>query len=167
MPTIQDGQDAIEQGNLQQARLIFEAILQETPRSADAWLGLAEVMTETEDKQICYENVLKIDKNNRAAKDGLRNLEPQANPLIAALQEQTAERPGDEVYSDEEDDSSTAPTMISSREEITSSMSSASTSDTPTYALVAIGLVLSVVVFAIGGGLVFFALTAYKLFTVA
>jgi len=163
MPTIQDGQEAIEQGNPQQARLIFEAILQETPRSPEAWLGLAEVMTETEDKRICYENVLKIDKDNRAAKEGLRNLEPQANPLNAALQEQTSERPADEVFEDEEDDASSAPTMIGTREEITSSMSSASSADAsspPTYALVAVGLVLSVVVFAIGGGLVFFALTA-------
>jgi hypothetical protein len=161
MPTIQDGQDAIEQGNLQQARLIFEAILQETPRSAEAWLGLAEVMTDTEDKRICYENVLKIDKTNRAAKEGLRNLEPQANPLIAALQEKSGERPAEEGYEEEEDDDSAAPTMISTREDISSSMSSASgASSPPTYALVAIGLVLSVVVFAIGGGLVFFALTA-------
>ena len=83
MPTIQDGREAIEQGNLQQARLIFEAILQETPRSEDAWLGLAEVLTDTDDKRICYENVLKINKQNRAAREGLRNLEPQANPFIS------------------------------------------------------------------------------------
>ena len=124
MQTIRDCKQSIEQGNLQQARLIFEAILQETPRSPEAWLGLAEVMTETEDKRICYENVLKIDKTNRAAKDGLRSLEPQSNPLIAALQEQTAERPAEEFFS-EEDNASAAPTVIGTREEITASRSSA------------------------------------------
>jgi thioredoxin-like negative regulator of GroEL len=86
MPTIQDGREAIEQGNMQQARLIFEAILQEDKRDQEAWLGLAEVLTNVEDKRICYDNVLKIDKNNRAAKEGLRNLEPQVNPFVAALQ---------------------------------------------------------------------------------
>ena len=59
MPTLQDGQNAIAQGNLQQARLIFEALLQENTRNQEAWLGLAEVLTDTEDKRICYENVLK------------------------------------------------------------------------------------------------------------
>lgn len=163
MPTIQDGKTAVEQGNLQQARLIFEAILQETPRNPDAWLGLAEVLTETEDKRICYENVLKIDKGNRAAKDGLRNLEPQANPLIAALQERTADR-SDEylVEHDTGDDDEADPTIISSREEVTAAMSAADSAQSgpPSYALVAIGLLLSVVVFAIGGGMVFVVLSA-------
>ena len=98
MPTMQDGMDAVAEGNLQQARLIFEAILQENPRSADAWLGLADVLTDTEDKRICYENVLKIDKNNGAAREGLRNLEPRANPLVAALSQQPM------PVDDEEDD---------------------------------------------------------------
>ena len=39
MPTFEDGQNAVAQGNLQGARLIFEAILQENPRSEEAWLG--------------------------------------------------------------------------------------------------------------------------------
>ena len=76
MPILQDGQNAIAQGNLQQARLIFEAILQEDPRDEDAWLALGDVLTETEDKRICYENVLKINKENQAAREALRNLRP-------------------------------------------------------------------------------------------
>ncbi len=50
MPTLQDGRDAVNRGNLQQARLIFEAILQENPRSEEAWLGLAEGVNKLADQ---------------------------------------------------------------------------------------------------------------------
>ncbi len=158
MPTLQDGRNAIDQGNLQQARLIFEALLQENARSTDAWLGLAEVLTETEDKRICYENVFKIDKDNRAAKDGLRSLEPQANPLVAALSQQTATPSVDEELDfmmDEEDE----PTMVSARP---ADLDPTVESDNgpSMVVLVVVGLGLSVVAFAIGGGAVYFLITS-------
>lgn len=148
MPTLEDGRNAIEQGNLQQARLIFEAILQETPRSEEAWLGLAEVLTDSEDKRICYENALKINKDSQAAKEGLRNLEPRADPLIEAMRQQT---PGE----GEDDDTG----MISDRDAVDADLAETDEGP-PMYALVAIGLLLSVVVFAIGGGAVFFLITS-------
>lgn len=151
MPTIADGRTAIEQGNLQQARLIFEAILQETPRSEEAWLGLAEVLTENEDKRICYENALKINKNSERAKEGLRQLEPQSDPLIAALGQAP---PRDEEAFDQDD-----ATMISTRDAADDYYEEAGEGP-PTLALVAIGLLLSVVVFALGSGAVFFILTS-------
>jgi len=162
MPTIQDGRDAIAQGNPQQARLIFEAILQETPRSEDAWLGLAEVLTDTDDKRICYENVLKINKQNQAAREGLRNLEPQANPFIAQLQQAThadeeVEEDDDEYYDSDESETDMAQTMRTSPP-----VPRSSSDGPPTYALIAIGLLLSVVVFAIGGGAVFFVLSSLR-----
>lgn len=153
MPTIEDGRNAITQGNLQQARLIFEAILQDTPRSEEAWLGLAEVLTDTEDKRICFENVLKIDKNNAAAKEGLRNLEPQANPLVAALAQQSAVETAEEM---EEEDSEA--TMVSTRADVSPA---AEAGDGPsTVVLIAVGLALSVIVFAIGGGVMFFLISS-------
>jgi hypothetical protein len=163
MPTIQDGKNAIERGNLQQARLIFEAILQENKRSEDAWLGLAEVLADTEDIRICYENVLKINKNNQAAKQGLHNLEPRPNPLIEALQRK-ATRTGEGEGGDGETTgkASDSSTVIGSDEDFTTAVEAANTARTasspPTPALVAIGLVLSVVMFAVGGGLVYFVL---------
>jgi hypothetical protein len=149
MPTLQDGQNAIAEGNLQQARLIFEALLQENPRNEEAWLGLAEVLTDTEDRRICYENVLKINKKNQAAKEGLRNLEPQADPLVMALAPQQPE----ESEEDEDlfDDDST---VISERPDFRPS--SEEEQETPTAILVAVGLALSVVIFAIGGGAFYF-----------
>ncbi|MDH3675314.1 MAG: tetratricopeptide repeat protein [Anaerolineae bacterium] len=161
MPTIEDGQQAVEQGNLQQARLIFEAILQETPRSEDAWLGLAEVLTDTDDKRICYENVLKINKNNREAREALRNLEPQANPLIEALQPKAAAGEEEEVPGPDD-------TIVSTSPEETIAMEGAAMDEAqagdgpPTFALVAVGLLLSVVFFAAGSGLVFFFISAAR-----
>jgi thioredoxin-like negative regulator of GroEL len=156
MPTIEDGRSAIEKGNLQQARLIFEAILQDTPRSEQAWLGLAEVLTDTEDKRICYENVLKINKNNPDAKEGLRNLEPQANPLVAALAQQTVRDTAEEAE-EVDDDGDDDATLVSTRVDVSPPTESG---DGPsTVVLIAVGLALSVIVFAVGGGLVFFLIT--------
>lgn len=160
MPTIQDGRDAIAQGNPQQARLIFEAILQETPRSEDAWLGLAEVLTDTDDKRICYENVLKINKQNRAAREGLRNLEPQANPFIAQLQQAT--HADEETEEDEDYDADESETDMARTVRTSPPVPRSSGDGPPTYALIAIGLLLSVVVFAIGGGAVFFVLSSLR-----
>ena len=103
MPTLEDGRVAVEQGNLQQARLIFEAILQETPRSEEAWMGLADVLTDPGDRRICYENVLKINRNNRQAREALRNLEPQENPFVAQLGQRPPPRE-DEEFTDEEEE---------------------------------------------------------------
>lgn len=156
MPTLQDGRDAVNRGNLQQARLIFEAILQENPRSEEAWLGLAEVLTDVEDKRICYENVLKINKQNRAAREGLRNLEPQANPLIAALGQPPPRT--DEFESEEELDEDT--TLMTER--MSMDTATAEEGGTPTFILVAVGLALSVVVMAVGGGLVFYLIDSMR-----
>jgi hypothetical protein len=156
MPTIEDGRNAAVQGNLQQARLIFEAILQENPRSEDAWLGLADVLTDTNDKRICYENVLKIDKNNRAARDGLRNLEPEEDPFVAALKQQTATMPTEEELPEDMD--LMEDTMVSAGP--ASSATPEAQGETPTAVLVALGLGLAVIVFALTSGLVFFVITS-------
>jgi thioredoxin-like negative regulator of GroEL len=154
MPTLDDGRNAINQGNLQQARLIYEAILQENPRAEEAWLGLAEVLTDTEDKRICYENVLKINKQNRTAREGLRSLEPEEDALRKAFGiQRTTPQQTDEEYPDDGEESALAaehPLDTTSAEE----------GETPTFILVAVGLALSVVVMALGGGLVFYILTS-------
>ena len=154
MPILQDGQNAIAQGNLQQARLIFEAILQEDPRDEDAWLALGDVLTETEDKRICYENALKINKDNQAAREALRNLEPQADPLVQAL----APQPPPIEEEEEEFDFDEDETVVSDRPDFASATETEE--DTSTATLVAVGLALSVVVFAIGGGIAFFLITS-------
>jgi hypothetical protein len=159
MPTIDDGRSALDSGNLQQARLIFEAILQDNPRDEEAWLGLADVLTDTNDKRICYENALKINRDNQAAREGLRNLEPEEDPFVAALKEQTATVPIDE--GDEQPEVEDEEVFIGAEETlVTSTPARESTGETPTIVLVAAGLGLSVIVFAILAGVVFFLLTS-------
>jgi tetratricopeptide (TPR) repeat protein len=154
MPTLDDGRNAVNQGNFQQARLIYEAILQENPRSEDAWLGLAEVLTDTEDKRICYENVLKINKQNRTAREGLRSLEPEEDQLRKAFGLQpTVPARGEDGYTEDEEEA----TRIAERPMDTVSVEDG---ETPTFILVAVGLALSIVVMALGGGLVFYILTS-------
>jgi hypothetical protein len=156
MPTIDDGRSALDSGNLQQARLIFEAILQENSRNEEAWLGLADVLTDTNDKRICYENALKINRNNQAAREGLRNLEPEEDPFVAALKEQTATIPMDDESGADDDE-----IFIGAEETVVTSGSTAeSKGETPTVVLVAAGLGLSVIVFAVLAGVIFFLLTS-------
>ena len=157
MPTIEEGRNAAVSGNLQQARLIFEAILQENPRSEDAWLGLADVLTEANDKRICYENALKINKSSRAAREGLRSLEPEEDPFVAALKQQSATMPMEEE--EEEGLPDTGETMISAHAPMSTPAVEAK-GETPTVVLIVVGLGLSVVVFAIAAGLIFFILTS-------
>jgi hypothetical protein len=159
MPTIDDGKRALEQGNLQQARLIFEAILQETPRSEDAWLGLADVLTENEDKRVCYENALKINPGSRRAKEGLRNLEPQANPFVTALQPAVAVPGEEEEYPPDEGETVPQP-RGKTRSNIASKAVEVDESGPPTVGLIVLGLALSVVVFVVGSGVVYMLLTA-------
>ncbi len=149
MPTLEDASNAITRGNLQQARLIYEALLQENPRNEEAWLGLAEVLPETNDKRICYENVLRINKQNRVARDGLRNLEPQADPLVDALKQRTASESN--VY--------VADTPVIAEGPV-DDVVPAARRETPTAVLVALGLALSVVAFAIVGGAVYLLLSS-------
>jgi tetratricopeptide (TPR) repeat protein len=152
MPTLQDGKEAIDQGNLQQARLIFEAIIQENPRDDEAWFELGNVLTETQDKRICYENVLKIDEDHQAAREALRNLEPEADPLRQQFQlEEAIEEP--DLDGEDEDG-----TLVSEAPEFEPAVETEK--ETPTALLVAVGLALSVVVFAIGGGIVFVLITS-------
>jgi thioredoxin-like negative regulator of GroEL len=153
MPTIKDGRRAIEEGNPQQARLIFEAILQDNKRDEEAWLGLAEVLTKDEDKRICYENVLKINKNNREAKEALRNLEPQANPFVQALQPAGAAAPPVE-----ETDSADADETVVATRPPKPAKEAVPSDGPPTPALIVLGLALSVVAFFIFSIAVYFVL---------
>ncbi len=126
MLTPDDGTEAVSQGNLQQARLIFESILQENPHSIEALLGLANVLMDTDKKRACYEKMLSLDKDNKRARDGLRNLEPQPDPLRTVLIPHATPETGDNPGPD--NDESTPPIIV----------------------WIAIGLALSVLLFSVG-----------------
>lgn len=162
MPTLAEAKQAAEQGAVQQARLMYETILQENPRSEEAWLGLAEVLTDKEDKRVCYKNVLKINKKNREAKEGIRSLDPQTDTLremfdIAPANVEEEPPPVEEEAAVVDEPDKTRATKRQ-RTRAQSAARSTSQADTPTPVLVAFGLALSVVFFAIGSGIVYFLL---------
>lgn len=166
MPTIAEAKEAADSGAVQQARLMYETIIQENPRAEDAWLGLADVLTEIEDKRVCYKNVLKINKKNKQAKDGLRSLEPQSDALRQMFDIAPAEEGADEPIYETEDELAEEAQEVrpkkrrKKKQNAATPQSQPAESDTPTPVLVALGLALSLVVFAIGGGVAYFVLTA-------
>ncbi|MDM8519029.1 hypothetical protein QUF64_03215 [Anaerolineales bacterium HSG6] len=168
MPTIAEAKEAADQGAIQQSRLMFETIIQENPRDEEAWLGLADVLTEAEDKRVCYNNVLKINKKSRIAKEGLRSLDPQMDPLRAAFDIEAPEpEPLEEDDSPEwleemSEDEAVAdePAKRKKKKKALSKTGRSAQTDTPTPVLVAFGLALSVVVFAIGSGAAYFLLSS-------
>ncbi len=178
MPTLAEAKETADRGAIQQARLMYETIIQENPRSEDAWLGLADVLTDIEDKRVCYKNVLKINKKNRAAKEGLRSLEPQTDTLRGMFDIPAAEESGGgaaaaEPESYPEDDkpvAAAAPTRTTrptkkkrtskKKRNSTAAAPKSAPSETPTSVLVAVGLALSLVVFTIGAGVFYYVATA-------
>jgi len=89
MPTLAEAQKAAQQGATQQARLMYQAILQEDETVEAAWLGLADVLSEKEEKRGCYQKVLKINPHNYAAKEGLRILDEEIPDWVQSLRNES------------------------------------------------------------------------------
>jgi tetratricopeptide (TPR) repeat protein len=85
MPTLREAKQAAEQGHLQQARLMYEAVLQESPHLEDAWLGLARILTDDEQRQECYQKVLRINPKNLTAKSAMKRLESRVPEWVKVV----------------------------------------------------------------------------------
>jgi hypothetical protein len=72
---------------------------------------------------------------------------------VAALQQKAPPRVDEPAYEEDE------PTLVSERPSF-DDVSSSADGETPIFILVAVGLALSVVVMAIGGGLVFYVINS-------
>ncbi|MDM8531087.1 hypothetical protein QUF63_07930 [Anaerolineales bacterium HSG25] len=99
MPTIAEAKQAADQGLLQQARLMYEAILQENNRSEEAWLGLAEVVPDKEQQQQCYQKVLRINPRNARAKDALRDIDQAVPSWVSMVRGDEEDKPSSAVLS--------------------------------------------------------------------
>ena len=64
----------VEGGKLVAAEKLYRQIIDESPDSSKAWLGLAEVTPDEVEKQAAYEHVLALDADNDEAKAGLAML---------------------------------------------------------------------------------------------
>lgn len=78
-----------ESGKIVAAETLYRQIIEETPESTAAWLGLAELMQDTDEKKAVYEHLLELDEGNKQALDGLAVLrgEPGAVKKLAAAGE--------------------------------------------------------------------------------
>ncbi|MCC6147749.1 MAG: tetratricopeptide repeat protein [Anaerolineaceae bacterium] len=66
---------AFKAGNHEEARRFFTAAVQENPRNATAWLGLAACIDDPARKQFCLQKTLALDPQNAAAQRMLARLE--------------------------------------------------------------------------------------------
>jgi hypothetical protein len=73
---------AINAGNIAEARLILKHVIDLNPRNVRAWELMADIVTEPKHVALCLERVLKYDPQNQAARQKL-----------AALRNQPADRP--------------------------------------------------------------------------
>ncbi|NCF65270.1 MAG: hypothetical protein GWP61_04805 [Chloroflexi bacterium] len=76
-----------DSGKIVAAEMLYRQIIEEAPQSTAAWLGLAQVMQDTRDKQAAYERVLELDEGNQVAMEGLAALsggsDAADNPAVA------------------------------------------------------------------------------------
>ncbi|NHZ72386.1 MAG: hypothetical protein GWP17_04805, partial [Aquificales bacterium] len=81
-------------GKLAAAEQSYREILEEAPESPEAWLGLAGLLKDSQEKEQAYEKVLSLDAENKGAQIGLAKLrgepipefeeEPEPEPKIIA-----------------------------------------------------------------------------------
>jgi hypothetical protein len=72
-----------DSGKRSAAEQLYRQITEEAPESADAWLGLAGVVSERGQKIAAYEQVLALNPDNQAAQVALAELRGESTPRIA------------------------------------------------------------------------------------
>ncbi len=78
---------AKESGKLAAAEQSYREILEEAPESTEAWLGLADLLKDPQEKEQVYEMVLSLDAENRDAEIGLAKLRGEPVPERVAVSE--------------------------------------------------------------------------------
>jgi hypothetical protein len=87
---------AAKAGRNSEARRLLESVLNVDERNEQAWLWLSGVVDDAEERAICLENVLTINPDNQAARQGLAALRatsgagrPAAPDTLAVAREQS------------------------------------------------------------------------------
>lgn len=134
---LRQAERAKDAGKLAAAEQSYREILEEAPDSPEAWLGLADLLTDPQEKEQAYEKVLALDAENQDGKIGLAKLrgepipefeeEPEPEPddvyeqskewLTAATTPQTFVEPKEDV--EEAASAQAVPTPLSSPKPIT------------------------------------------------
>lgn len=71
----EQGQRALEQGELAQAYDRFNQAIELDPANAAAWLGKGQVAGQSSERRICFQRVLALDPHNTQAQTELRQIE--------------------------------------------------------------------------------------------
>lgn len=79
---IRQAERAKEAGKLAAAEQSYREILEEAPESPEAWLGLADLLTDSQEKEKAYEKVLALDADNMEAQIGLAKLRGEPIPEV-------------------------------------------------------------------------------------
>jgi hypothetical protein len=74
---LQEGIDAARSGHAQRARDCLLQVLEQDPSSVKAWLWLSDVVDTLREKELCLEQVIRIDPGHVAARRGLAFLKKQ------------------------------------------------------------------------------------------
>ncbi len=75
------GNNMLDQDNMQPAYNLFSRAVELDPANAEAWLGKGLVAQQETEKRICFQRVLAIDPDNATAKTELQQLENSAYDL--------------------------------------------------------------------------------------
>ena len=79
---LRQAERAKDAGKLAAAEQSYREILAEAPDSPEAWLGLADILTEPQEKEEAYDKVLALDPENQSAIIGLAKLRGEPVPEL-------------------------------------------------------------------------------------
>ena len=74
---LREGVAAAKSGQRERARELLMRVVEQDERNAPAWLWLSSVVDGLDDREVCLENVLALDPDNDAARNGLALLRQQ------------------------------------------------------------------------------------------
>src|SRR5690606_32794394 len=82
------GIDAAREGRKNEARELFEQVVELDEKNEKGWFWLASVVDTDEERRICLSNVLHINPNNERAKRAMDALQEKAKEKKAAADEE-------------------------------------------------------------------------------
>ncbi len=71
---VQQGIEALQNGDRAQARNLFGAAVRENPQDVSLWLWLSRAVDSDQEQAMCFQRVLRLDPNNQEAASGLARL---------------------------------------------------------------------------------------------
>lgn len=109
---------AKESGKLAAAEQSYREILEEAPESSEAWLGLADLLKDPQEKEQAYETVLSLDAENQDAKIGLAKLRGEPVPeRVEVAEAEAATPPAQKVAEPVEVKTAVSPKLTSTEDE--------------------------------------------------